>query len=226
MKILIAIESCGANRHLHQAQRDTWMKDLPIDVDHRFFLGGPTLTSCLGDSPWLKPDEIWLQIDDSYQALALKTREICRWAMDGNYDYLFKADTDTLVSVRNLFHSIGYYDYMGGYNEDAMPASLSQRFLDPKIEFASGGAGYWLSRRAFSLVATSAPAQSAAEDVYVAAVLKPYGITPRCFTGYKWRPGETIDDYTATFHLSSALQKKYVPELMYEYYEKMQRTQS
>jgi len=226
MKILVAIESCGANRQLHQAQRETWLKDLPAHVDYRFFVGGLSLASCLGDSPWLKQDELWLAVDDSYQSLALKTREICRWAMDANYDFLFKVDTDTLVSTVNLLHSsFMYYDYLGGHNADVMPVSLSNCFPEPRIEFASGGAGYWLSRRAFSLVAASQPIQSAAEDVYVAAVLKHLGITPRCFTGYKWRPGEVIDDYTVTFHLSSALQKKYQPELMYEYYEKMRRTQ-
>jgi hypothetical protein len=225
MRILIAIESCGANRKLHKAQRETWIKDLPADVSYRFFMGGPTLISCLGDWPWLMRDEIWLPVDDSYQGLSLKTRAICQWAVDGGFDYLFKADTDTLVSARNLFNSMEYYDYVGGYNADIMPSALAKQFPDSTIEFASGGAGYWLSRRAFSLVASSAPCISAAEDVFVAATLKPLGITPRCFTGYKWKPGEQIDDYTATFHLSSALQKKYTPELMYEYYEKMQRIQ-
>jgi hypothetical protein len=62
---------------------------------------------------------------------------------------------------------------------------------------------------------------TSAEDVFVAHALKEAGIRPVFHQGYKWRPGADVDKDTVTLHLSSALQKKYVPEMMYEYYQKI-----
>lgn len=70
-------------------------------------------------------------------------------------------------------------------------------------------------------MAKSDTIQTCAEDVFVAHALKEAGIRPVFHQGYKWRPGADVDKDTVTLHLSSALQKKYVPEMMYEYYQKI-----
>jgi hypothetical protein len=218
MRVLVAIESCFQDRFKHRAQRDTWMKDIRL-VEKRFFMGD-VVDSFL-------PDEISLLgagIPDSYETLSLKTRAICQWAVEQDFDFIFKADTDTVINPRGLAAS-GFqkYDYSGGFNEDAMPPSLQDRFGGGAIQFASGGAGFWLSRKALTLVANSDKVVSCAEDVFVAAVLREHGIQPTFNSGYRWRPGETVDKDLITLHLSSALQKKYEPSMMYEYYEKIKR---
>jgi hypothetical protein len=213
MKILIAVESCVANRHLHQVMMDTWIGDLACQIDFKFFIGG--LSEPQGDH------EVWVPCLDTYDNLAVKTRGICRWAVANNYDFLFKCDTDTVVHPGRLLAS-GYHlhNYMGGENSDILPATLNTTFphyKGRKISFASGGAGYWLSRDAMNYVAKEQVASSPAEDVYVGAIL---GGSPTWHEGYRWRPGSKIKGAT-TFHLSSALQVKYRPELMYEYFEKI-----
>lgn len=214
MKILIAIESCKANRHLHQAMLDTWLSKLPPSVDFRFFIGGV-------NEP--EDSEVWIPCLDSYDNLAVKTRGICRWAAEKDYNFLFKCDTDTVVHPSKLLESgFDQLDYMGGENADILPSSLNITFPEQKglkISFCSGGAGYWLSRNAINIVATEKVASSPAEDVYVAGALSGY-MAPVWHEGYRWRPGSKIDGAT-TFHLSSALQVKYRPELMYEYYKKI-----
>lgn len=217
MKILVAIESCLDHLPRHVAQEETWLKDLPANVDYRFFIGASasSISSVL-------PNTVGLPVDDSYQALSLKTRAICRYVLDYNYDFVFKADTDTLVNPKNLLDS-GFerHYYSGGFNEDNMPKGLLSMFPEPNIQFASGGAGYWLNRRSAMLVAYGPAIATQAEDVYVACILKDNGITPIWSPDYRWKPGESVDKDTISLHLSSALQKKYEPAQMYEYYQKI-----
>jgi hypothetical protein len=203
--------SCHRDRAFQQAQRDTWLKDLCV-TDHKFFLGRPS------DQP--EADEVFLDVNDSYQGLSLKTQAICRWALDNDFDYVFKCDTDTVVNPWEfVFNDFQNYHYSGGFNEDVVPA-----FSSEKILFASGGAGYWLSKNALTIVANAASIVTAAEDVFVAAALRAEKIFPMWNSGYRWRPGETIDKFVISLHLSSALQKKYEPALMYEYYQKIKDT--
>jgi glycosyltransferase involved in cell wall biosynthesis len=220
-RILVAIESCYRDRDngAQQAQRDTWIKDLTgYGIDYRFFLGRPTIA---GDS-----DEVFLDVDDDYKSLSFKTQQICRWAIDHGYESLYKTDTDTLVNPRNLITSrFEQHDYMGSENEDYTPVAYRLRkggHPGSRIQFASGGAGYWLSRKSMSAVSNSGDAICAmqAEDVFVAVALRFAGINPVWCGDMKWRPDSEWDDMTISFHLSSALRKKFEPKLMYEYYER------
>jgi len=210
MKILIAIESCKADRHRHQAMIDTWLADLADTIDFKFFIGGI-------NEP--EEGEVWVPCLDTYEGLATKTKGICRWATAQGYDFLFKCDTDTVVHPGRLLAS-GYhqYDYMGAENADNLPASLKD--FGQRISFASGGAGYWLSQDAMEIVSEGCATPFTAEDVYVSAMLGSACISPVWHEGYRWRPGSKIEGAT-TFHLSSALQVKYRSELMHEYYQKI-----
>jgi hypothetical protein len=219
MKILIAVESCVNDWGKHRAQRDTWMKDLNLlGIEKKFFSVGVGFGN--------PEDEILLGInfDDSYEALSLKTWAICQWAAERDFDFMFKADTDTVVSPQNfIFSGFQSHDYSGGFNEDTMPIALRDRFGGGTIQFASGGAGYWLSKKALTIVANSDKIVSCAEDVFVASNLREHGILPAWNSGYRWRPGETVDKDVITLHLSSALQKKYELSMMYEYYDKIRK---
>lgn len=211
-KILVAIESCHRDREAQQAQRDTWLSALNV-VDYKFFLGRPrTKAQCI--------DEVFLDVEDSYETLSIKTQAICDWAFRHNYDFIFKCDIDTVLNGKTATIS-GGQDYVGGENADVdIPG-----FPSGRIEFCSGGAGYWLSRKALTAVANADTISTCAEDVFVAHALAKVGILPIFKPGYKWRPGSGIDSETVSLHLSSALQKKYEPAQMHEYYEKVKTCQ-
>lgn len=141
MKPLIAILSCVKDRPYAQAQRETCLKDSVCD--YRFFYGGVPVPP-LYATAW---DEVWFEkIGDDYASLPFKTQSICRWALANAYDYIFKCDTDTYVHVPRLLAS-GYeqWDYSGYYRGNhEVPGG-----------YASGGSGYWLSRRAMEVVANT-----------------------------------------------------------------------
>lgn len=211
-RILVVIESCHRDRELQQAQRNTWLSALDI-VDYKFFLGIPkTKVQCM--------DEVFLDVDDSYEMLSVKTQAICEWAYQHDYDFIFKCDIDTVLNGKKATIS-GVQDYVGGENADVdIPG-----FPPGRIEFCSGGAGFWLSRKALAIVANAAIIPTCAEDVFVAYALKKHGILPVFQPGYKWRPGSMIDSDTISLHLSSATQTKYRPEQMYEAYQKFKEIQ-
>jgi hypothetical protein len=209
-RMLVAIMSCHKDRLFQQAQRDTWLKEAK-SADYKFFLGSPSPS-------FQDADEVFLDVDDSYQALSEKTQAMCQWAVDHDYDCMFKCDVDTLVNPRLATYKGEHY--MGGENADVNVPG----FAPNRVEFCSGGAGYWLSRKSLTIVSNAANIRTQAEDVFVADALLQHGIRPTFHPGYRWRPGAVIDKDMVTLHLSSALQKKYEPSQMYQAYRWMKET--
>lgn len=191
IKVLIAILSCHTLRDWQKAVRGTWIRELPKEIDYRFFLGAP-ITPCVCD-------EVCLDVDDTFQGVTKKVVSVLKWAMFQKYDYVFKADLDTLVRP-DLLIRCGFedYDYMGGQN----------RF------FASGGAGYWLSRKAMEYAVGFPISTGPEEDVHVARALVSNGIPLHPDNRFKFCPGDVMDDQTITYHLSSikAWNAKSTPE--------------
>jgi hypothetical protein len=157
MRLLVAVESCERDlvNGCHTAIRETWGKDFAGKADVRFFVGS--------GSAQLLADEIRLDAPDDYESLPFKTKALLRWAVEQGYDYLYKCDTDTCVLADRLL-SCGFEhaDYTGHF---AQPTSC----LWP---FASGGNGYFLSRRACKFVMDKTP-DHWAEDLWVGQVLGP-----------------------------------------------------
>jgi hypothetical protein len=112
MRLLLAVKSCQRDMRegAHQAIRDTWGKDLPPGVDVRFFMGGehpPTL---------LEADEVWLPVSDDYWVLTPKTRGICAYMLQHNYDFVYPCDTDTyLIPSEMLQSGFENYDFSGSW---------------------------------------------------------------------------------------------------------------
>ena len=201
MKTLIAITSCARDREKQQAQRDTWIKDIPAGVDYRFFLGQGNADA--------KDDEVFLDVPDTYVGLTHKTKGLLEWALAQGYDYIYKTDVDTLVHVKNLLDSgFSAHDYMGGLNG-----------IDGVI-FASGGAGYWLSAKAARFI-VARKVQDGCEDVLVAQIMKDNGIGLHEDIRYQWLPGAQLTSNTVSFHLSSTVARVYRAEMMHKYYSKM-----
>lgn len=133
------------------ACRDTWASNLPKEVDLVFLVGDPQ-----AKSPYRVDDVLYCPCPDNYESLPQKTRWFCDWALaSASFDFLFKCDDDTYVVIDRLLSVLPKHDYvghdLGGY--------------------ASGGAGYLLSRRAAQVVSTGLHQLSGAEDVLVQVAL-------------------------------------------------------
>lgn len=196
MKILIAILSCHSLRYCEQAVRDTWVPEIPPGVDYKFFLGNPEVS--------LESDEVHLNVDDSFHGVSEKTVALYRWALSQGYDYTFKADLDTLIRPQLLLQSgFEMHDYTGGQN----------------VDFASGGAGYWVSRKAMQYIVDGTYEPGPAEDWNIANILREKGITVHHDERYVFRPGYRMDDSSISYHLSSIRQwgkVEHRPQWMYE----------
>lgn len=111
-----------------QACRDTWVKDFkPFkNVDVRFFYGKPS------DGFPRQPlsDEVFLDVPDGYGSLIEKSVAVCKYAVEHDYEYVYKCDTDTWVFAEKLLVEMmeNAFDYAGYRHANV----------------CSGGPGYFL----------------------------------------------------------------------------------
>lgn len=175
MKILVAVTNCWMYRGRQEAIRNTWLKDIPEHVDVRFFLGRPMgATKAAIDSK--KDDEVFVNVDDGYPGLPAKTRAMCRYAVEHGYTHLFKTDDDCYVRLDRLVAS-GFQD-MGDYI--GRKRGPSGNYPAP---YASGFS-YWLTRRAFKIIAEAKLTEDPAEDRWVANTLYLAGMG--CVPDYRY----------------------------------------
>jgi hypothetical protein len=180
MKALIAISSCGdfERNGNNQAMRDTWLPQVRMfsGLDYRFFFGVGQHARELDDAIVL-PD-----VQDDYANLTYKTRASLRWAHAQGYDFVFRCFPDTLVRVERLMaYGFEKYDYLGDFRGDVPPPGVT---LQQAGDYASGGPGYWLSRRAFDLL-LDAPVLGVwrdeittfAEDLWTGRILGQHPVT-------------------------------------------------
>jgi len=150
--MLIAISTCEAfeANGCNQAMRDTWLKDVSnrFGLDYKFFVGygpnGNDLKSpgyTLGD-PIIPSDAVQVDCQDDYGHLTYKTQASLRWAYENDYEFVFRCFPDTYVNLERMMQCgfIGH-DYYGDFRGEVTEAYA--------LNYASGGAGYWLSRNAY-----------------------------------------------------------------------------
>jgi hypothetical protein len=157
------IHVSGDNPRL-AAVRDTWFKDAlkhPA-VTAKFFYGHSDVQPL--------EDEVNLNVPDDYGHLADKTRAICKWAVENDFDYAVFVDDDTLVDVDKLVSEIQgtSFDYAGHCHGNT----------------ATGGPGYILSRKAMEAILANWHPHWA-EDCAVSKSLFYSGITPENLIGHK-----------------------------------------
>ena len=180
MKILVAIKSChdDLNKGCHQTIRQTWGKDIPSFVSLKFFVGGGNIEYHPSDHA----DEINLRCQDDYDSLPSKTKEICQWSWMRGYDFTFLCDVDTFLIPSKLmktdFQKFDYSGRIGIEHKLGVPFRYKDgrgRVRPKCYTWASGGFGYFLSRKASKYVSDAVidPAEWA-EDVYIGDVLGPY----------------------------------------------------
>lgn len=181
MKTLIAVTSCHrfayadkedqAPRYTRERLttcRSTWLRD----CEYRVFFGASGHREPLSD-------EVFLSCPDDYKSLPAKTREICRWALQRDYDFLYRTDDDTFVYVDRLLRS-GFekHDYSGYCLP--YPQHLE------KYRY-HGAPGFWLSRRAMQVVAESDYLTEYADDLWIGSELYQQGI--KAFRDTRHVPG-------------------------------------
>jgi hypothetical protein len=115
-----------------------------------------------------------LPCPDDYASLPQRTLGFCRWALEQpDWDYLFKCDDDTYISIPRL---VAYADReLAG-----APGTPGRDYVGAEwrsgVSYASGGAGYFLSRRAAALAVQRLVQTTGAEDLLVGQVLRGAGV--------------------------------------------------
>jgi hypothetical protein len=195
MKSLIAISSCWEfeQNGCNAALRETWLPDTRqfSGLDYKFFVG----YGQGAESAELPDDCIFLpDVDDGYGFLTYKTRNSLRWAHERGYDFVFRCFPDCFARLDRLM-CCGFEtaDYHGDFRseEGGRPDGGTGKHM-PTLQqaqnYASGGAGYWLSRKAFSFL-IDAPVLGVwrddltpyVEDLWVGNILGKCGTTLRYF---------------------------------------------
>ena len=143
MKALIAISSCwDFEKNLsNDALRKTWLPDVSEfpGLEYKFFVGHGQ-----GAESAMLPDDCVLlsEVPDGYGHLTYKTRASLRWAHEREYSFVLRCFPDTYIRVDRLM-ACGFegFDYFGDFRREC-----TESFA---LNYASGGPGYWLSRKAY-----------------------------------------------------------------------------
>jgi len=143
MKCLVAVSTCydfernGSNKMI----RDCWLKDCAaVGLDYKLFIG----EGQGAESSWLDSDVVFLhEVDDGYGALSYKTKASLKWSHERGYDFVYRCFPDTYCRPERLIQcGFEAYDYYGDFRgETAGPDN-----------YPSGGPGYWMSKKAYSLL--------------------------------------------------------------------------
>lgn len=164
-KTLIAVTSCHPFRDRADAVRATWGVEVE-GADILYFLGQPE-----GSVP-ARPGEIILPCPDGYHYLSQKTQLIRRWALEHNYDYLWKVDDDCYLRPERLLgNGFAKLDYVG-------------RLRGPSGNFPGpycSGFCYGLSRKSLELLAPIEwqANEDFSEDRWTGNKLLRLGVSPR-----------------------------------------------
>lgn len=173
MKLLIAVKSCHQHkeRGYHDVIRRTWGQH----CQPKFFVGLPFSF----EDNWAA-DEVIIQAGDDYLSLPGKTQAILHFSLRREYDFTFLCDNDTFI-VPHLLMLSGFakYDYAGHFNWEVGrtypyaavgPGWQVHQRIDNCYPWASGGVGYFVSRKAAEII-SEADISSWAEDLWVGQVL-------------------------------------------------------
>ena len=192
MKTLIAVMTCHKPEYQDkiEAQRATWVKDLR-GADLAFFKGLSVYRNVLGVQP--PSDEVWLDVDDDYKQLKLKTTAIIRWALKRGYEYVWKVDDDVYLRPERLL-ALPFFDYCGVAVEMPKPPTTPTHYFGafsqkPSAKAVCIGWLYGLSRHAMGeLLKPEANIYHEHEDIWVGQKLFHHGIEPFQLGGYIKKP--------------------------------------
>lgn len=197
VKPVILISSCERDEAngFNQAQRDTWLQNCA--ADYKFLIGGAA-------HEYEEDDKLYLPCEDDYNSLPHKTRLGHLWAVEQGWDFVFQCFTDTYVNVSRLLAS-GYqnWHYSGCFPGEPVNVPVNpEPNRQGKYCYASGGPGYWTSRRAIlEGMEEFEVGEYWAEDMWAGDAMGRAG-----FQGYHdpryWFKGEGLDQTAISVHLS------------------------
>jgi hypothetical protein len=157
-RILICVYACNAYAKRLKVCIDTWITDAARIGQQVLIVRSGPVTKRFGDI-------LMLKVPDTYSTLPQKTRALCQWAItQPDWDYLFKCDDDTYISIPRFVNYRPTADYIGS------------RTRGKGLLYAHGGAGYFLSRRAAEIVAENVTNLEGWEDHDVGLALANAGI--------------------------------------------------
>jgi hypothetical protein len=168
MRPLIAVISCHKNMMATAAQRVTWADPkYPI----KFFYGSGSKRAPL-------PDEVFLDVPDTYVGLPYKVQAVMQWAKEHGFTEVFKCDDDVYLSPERLLKA-GFenHQYVGMY--------IDRKSEQYPYGYMHGGAGYWLGCKAIDAV-VSATVDRPSEDGWVANKVFEKGIAGYHSSRLKW----------------------------------------
>ena len=166
-KLAVLVTSCKRNRHKQQAIRDSWAKDARLaNIDVWFIEGHPEQSEAV-----LVEDRLILPVPDTYEYLSHKIWHGLSAALRIlDADYYLKLDDDCLLNVQKLLEfSYENYDYVGSDvnlgSRTAFdwhsPAVFNKQLaglifeIDPEQTWYDGQGGYFLSRKAAGIIAST-----------------------------------------------------------------------
>lgn len=190
MTLLVAVKSClkDIDRGCHDVIRNTWGRHIPV----KFFIGHSWEQLYRNDTDYLPEDykhngirylandEYIMECNDGYDDLPYKTRCILEFFLEGYWSHIFLCDIDTFIVPERLVKTkYELFDYAGRFGS-VFPIGTTFNHRDDRNNtipnchpWASGGVGYFLSRRAAEIV-LAAPVVSWAEDLNVGQALGPH----------------------------------------------------
>ena len=126
---------------------------------------------------------LFLPCPNEYAFLPMRTRLLCKWAVEVGFDGLWKIDDDTQIDIDRLInYSLADSDYVGYPMINKPPAGrefCGWRAAEDELccdHLYASGNGYYLSRRAMEIVANDLTMPTGPEDLLVGRVLNAAGI--------------------------------------------------
>jgi hypothetical protein len=186
MSILVSCLSCHRYEDRRDAVLDTWGKECN---DLVIILGR-------GKSA-LRPKEKMFDGADYYYNHNEKMGEFFKYADTLDFDYLFKCDDDTYVHYDRLMQYKPKSVYIG--------CCINTR----PTRYASGGAGYIVSRDAVRVLAKDWDNNLHwAEDIIVATILNEYGIELEHCDLFNWTERPVNDSWITKHYISPSQMRK------------------
>ena len=156
-EIIVGVFTCPKYRDRENAVRETWFSDIPETYTALF------VVSDEGKEARVEKDTLFLNCPEGYEYLPIKTWQFLKYCLEHfNFNYIFKTDDDSYVNMSAFksFQKSG--DYIGrfaGASAEHMARTWHYgKFNDRSLEkpysgifirdWAAGGDGYFLSRRA------------------------------------------------------------------------------
>ena len=148
---------------------------------------------------WPQTDEVILKCEDDFAHLPVKLRGMIRWALDNNYDYFLRLDSDTYVDV-------------GRYMASGFP--LYEAVAHPHF---GGGCGWTLGKRAMIYLATE-PVSSFIDEVWAGRCLVRNQVVVHPDTRYSDLDNNMPQDFV-TAHCG--WKAGYEPQRMYDLHKRL-----